>query len=657
MKNIISFCFFLLIAVTLTAQEKPISAAQFNIINLDYKGLESVKNLVNSKKYEEAGKELLKYYRTRTNVKLGEFKMGDSERFRGKSLSIDDQEKADNALLHNFKPHKGYGFFNYGEDINWQNWPVKDNEVRWQLHRLGWFTPMGLAYRASGDEKYAKEWVHQYRDWVKKNPKGLSADNDKYVWRPLEVSERINMLRGVFNLMGTSKAFTPSFLLEFLQSYGEQTDYLIKNYADKGNHRLFEAQRALAAGCFFPELKNAESWRKSGAQVLVVEIKKQVLDDGMQFELSPNYHNTMINIFLEGLKSAKDAGLESEFPTSYKETVEKMAMATVNFSFPDYNFPMFGDAWPVGKPTMLKQYKTWANAFPDNSTLQYFATDGVEGKVPGYLSKGLNSAGFYTFRNGWDMKSTVMVLKASPPGEFHAQPDNGTFELWVKGRDFTPDAGVFVYSGDEEVNKMREEFRQTKFHSTLTLDDQNMVITKAKQNKWVTDKMMDILTYTNPSYADLNHQRSILFIDQKYFLIIDNAIGKATGKLDVRFHLKEDAEPVYDVTKNLVYTTYADGNNLLIQSLNKDKVKLIKEQSKVSYFYRKEQKRPAVAFEKQKNDGQTQSFIHILYPFNDKKAPQISVKENPGNNYASGTINLTLTIDGKVKNVVSNLVN
>ena len=29
---------------------------------------------------------------------------------------------------------------------------------------------MGKAYRISGDEKYAKEWAHQYIDWIKKNP-------------------------------------------------------------------------------------------------------------------------------------------------------------------------------------------------------------------------------------------------------------------------------------------------------------------------------------------------------------------------------------------------------------------------------------------------------------------------------------------------------
>ena len=72
---------------------------------------------------------------------------------------------------HTFFVHKGYQpSYNYGKDINWEYWPVKDNELRWQLHRHKWFTPMGKAYRISSDEKYAKEWVFQYIDWIKKNP-------------------------------------------------------------------------------------------------------------------------------------------------------------------------------------------------------------------------------------------------------------------------------------------------------------------------------------------------------------------------------------------------------------------------------------------------------------------------------------------------------
>lgn len=638
-------CVFLLQA---KAQETPVTKASFDNLNLSQPGLENVNKLVSSTRYDDAAKALLQYYRKKHIS-------GSIDDDNQDKTSKGTQETADKALLHHFQPHKGYGFFDYGKDINWQYWPVKDNEVRWQLHRVKWWQAMGIAYRNSGNEKYAKEWVFQFRDWVKKNPLGLSKDNDKFAWRPLEISERLNNLRSVFTLFINSPEFTPQFLLEFLKSYDQQASYLIENYANTGNHRLFEAQRALGAGCFFPELKNAEKWRVSGISVLNAEIGKQVYLDGMQFELSPNYHIAMIATFLNGLRLAQQVGLEKEFPATYKNTIEKMIMATINFSFPDYVYPMFGDAKLVDKNSMLKQFQNWAPDFPQNPAIQYFATEGKKGNPPPYLSQALTTSGFYTFRNGWNDKATVMVLKASPPGAFHAQPDNGTFDLWVKGRNFTPDAGCYVYSGDAEITKLRDWYRQTRVHNTLTLDNKNMVITKAVQQKWETSKNLDQLTYTNPSYEKLNHQRSVLFIAKKYFIIIDRAIGDATGNLGVHYVLKEDSNPTANFKNNSIVTRYTDGNNLLIQCLNQKGVEMKEEEGKVSYQYRKEEKRPAYVFEKKKEDTKTQNFITIIYPFDGIKAPQISIKENADNNYDKGNISLSITIEGTKNEIKSTL--
>ncbi|KQM77175.1 heparinase [Pedobacter sp. Leaf216] len=665
-KNILLYM-LMCISLFATAQDIPITKASFDAINLAYPGLEKVNKLFNAGEYNDAANALLTYYRNRKNIKHPDFNVGDEARFRGKDIGKANQVKADNALEHKFQPQKGYGYYDYGKDINWDFWPVKDNEVRWQLHRVTWWQPMGMAYRSSADEKYAKEWIFQFRDWANKNPLGKSKDNDSFAWRPLEVSERIQSLPGTFNLFVSSPNFTPSFLLEFLNLFNQQTDYIPKNYSTEGNHLLFEAQRVLGSGSIFPELKQAAAWRKSGIEVLNREIKKQVYPDGMQWELSPTYHVATIDIFLKAYNAAKLAGAEKEFPESYIKTVENMVIATANISFPDYNNPMFGDSWPVEKSSRIKAFAAWAKTFPQNEEIKYFATDGAAGALPNYLSHGLTSSGFYTFRNGWNDKSTVMILKASQPGEFHAQPDNGTFELWVKGRNFTPDAGCYLYSGDAEVTKKRNWYRQSRVHSTLTLDNQNMVITKAQQNKWFTALnkpsnngegagKMDILTYTNPSYQDLNHQRSVLFIDQKYFLIIDQAIGKATGNLGVHFQLKEDSKPVFDKAKNKVYSTYSDGNNLLIQSLNADKITLNEEEGKVSYIYNQEIPRPAFVFEKPKRDNKTQNFISIVYPFEGSKAPEVAITENTGNSLEKGEINLTLTIDGIKRAVKTSLI-
>lgn len=650
--TILCFC---LLQLTYAKADTPIDKNSFNIINLNYPGLENVKRAVEAGKYNEAASALLQYYRIKIGQKNPDFSNLEIQVDTTGQVDAKSQETVNNAMLHRFKTQEAYGFFDFGKDIDWKLWPVKDNEVRWQLHRVKWWLTMAVVYRKTKNEAYAKEWMLQFADWTTKNPLGLSADNDKFAWRPLEVSDRIQNLIPTVSIFINSPSFTPAFLMDFLKSYHQQAEYLPSHYAAEGNHRLFEAQRTLFAGASFPELKGAVEWRKSGIEVLNAEIKKQVYPDGMQFELSPVYDAASIDIFIKALKGAQKAGIENEFPTSYKQTVEKMVMAFINITFPNYNQPMFGDSWLAQKELRLSQFLSWSTIFPDNKFIKYFATNGVAGEKPNWLSNALSTSGFYTFRNGWNNESTIMILKASPPGEFHAQPDNGTFELWVNGRNFTPDAGCFVYSGDAEIMKQRNWFRQTRVHSTLTLNNQDMVITKAHLDKWETSKNLDVLTYTNPSYADLNHQRSVLFINQKYFLIIDKTMGKATGNLGIHFQLKEDSKPVFDKTGNKVHTTYTDGNNLLIQSINADKVSLQEEEGKVSYAYQKELKRPAFVFEKQKRDDKAQQFVSVVYPYTGNKAPEIKIKENKGNNFEKGNIDLSISIDGKTSVIKNNL--
>ncbi|MCX2477012.1 alginate lyase family protein [Pedobacter sp. MC2016-05] len=621
--------------------QTPLNKVSFAPFNLSGKGLEKVGKAESAGKFAEAAMELLAYYRNRPGALTPKV---------GKRINPALQQLADDILKHKFKPHKGYPTFEYGENINWQFRPVQDQLLTTFLHRTTFWESLGNAYLATGNEKYAKEWIFQVRDWLKKNKQGAYADDKEFAWKAFVVSFRLNNWATFFNQFINSPHFTPQFLMEFLNAYNEQANYVMANYTDIGNHRLYEAEHLLLAGTSFPEFKDAAIWRKSGIDVLNSEIGKQVYDDGMQFELSTSYHIGTIGTFLRALKMAKIAGIENEFPQKYRDLVEKMTTAVPKFSFPDYTFPLYGNSFLTDKATMLKNYAAWADVFPKNKMLAYFASDGAKGEKPGYLSSALPQAGFYAFRNGWDMKSTVLQLKAGPPAEFHAHPDNGNFVLWVKGRDFTPDAGSFIYANiGVKENAKRDWYRSTMAHQTLTLNNQNIEINKASAIKWETGSDIERLTYTNPSYKSLNHQRTFLFIDQTYFLIIDRAIGDATGKLDVRYVLKEDAKPEVDQKNLQLSTTYNDGNNLFIKLLNSENAILKPEESFVSYVYQKEQPRPAFAFEKQKNTIKTVSFISLLYPFQEKKAPNVKLSENASHDLENGMLDISLEVNGKVK--------
>ena len=63
-------------------------------------------------------------------------------------------------------------------------------------------------------------------------------------------------------------------------NYHKHAVHILGNYSDQGNHLLFEAQRMIYAGAFFPEFKDAPAWRKSGIDILNREIHVQVYEDG-----------------------------------------------------------------------------------------------------------------------------------------------------------------------------------------------------------------------------------------------------------------------------------------------------------------------------------------------------------------------------------------
>lgn len=137
----------------------------FSLLNLDYPGLEQVKKAYHEDRFEEASQELLNYYRQRTGI------VNPFLDLKNITISPTQQKWAEDALQHTFFVHNGYQpSYNYGKDINWQYWPIRDNELRWQLHRHKWFTPMGKVYWLTKDEKYAKEWAYQFMDWIKKIP-------------------------------------------------------------------------------------------------------------------------------------------------------------------------------------------------------------------------------------------------------------------------------------------------------------------------------------------------------------------------------------------------------------------------------------------------------------------------------------------------------
>lgn len=591
-------------AYTVQAREIEGKPKVFDLLNLEISNVDSLVGYFRSRQAD-----------SRRAVVLPGFKPTST-------ISLQEQKWADEGMEHKFFVHSGYqpSYF-YGDDIDWQLWPVKDNELRWQLHRMKWWVPMGKAYRNSGDEKYAKEWMYQYRDWIAKNPLGnyistagrkmISADNMYWAWRPLETSHRIEDQIRQFMLFLPSPLFDGEFISEFLVNYHRHCEHIMAHFSAQGNHLLFQAQRLLYASVFFPEFKDAKRWRETALKILNDEISRQVYKDGVHYELDPHYHVASINIFYAALQICHTNGLQGVFPDTYAETVHNMIRLVYNWSFPDLTSPQFSDFH--GQYNMPPLYSAWRDVFSDDGMIARLATDGREGSVPDYLSKAFEIGGFYCLRNAWDKEATVMIVKAGPKGEWHNQPDNGTFEYWRKGRNFFPDSGAYVYGGDSSVNEQRAWFRRTSVHNTLTLDGKNIIFEDSRLCYWEETDSSTVMSVLNCPYPGLSHLRTVNFHNDGRVSITDEAYGPAQGEVAIHFNLLP-CSPQEQLDKMSVSTAFPDGNNIRLQLSAPEGSVMERQEGRVSYAYRQFVERPAYRVKAYKKSGETLVFRTEIIP-------------------------------------------
>ncbi|MEN8117303.1 MAG: alginate lyase family protein [Bacteroidota bacterium] len=579
-------------------------------LNLNTPQLEHVKANINNQ--EKAVKELLKYYKTRTSVKHPVTQHSENE-----EITERDLKWANDALDHIFVGQPAYPSHFCGDDINWGTRPVPDNEWVWQLNRMYFWNSMGKVYSKTGEEKYAKEWCSQIIDWTQKNPRD---DAHKYAWRSIETGIRGYNWSGLFYHFIQSPNFTPEVLVALLNSLYDHAEFLMTVYRTKSNWGLMEAEGMAFIAINFPEFKDAEKWRTEAIRRLNNEITIQVYPDGHQRELAMGYHLGCIRWFYRTYELAKLNGIGNAFPESYLEMIEKMCEVPMKLCLPDGTNVQFGDAW-AGKPGQhAEKFLEWSGQFGRDDFL-YLATEGEKGIQPDKTAYALKESGLYSMRSGWDKNATCLVLKCGPDGGGHSQPDNGTFDLYAGGRNLMPDAGSYIYHGDPEG---RRWFRQTKVHQTLTLNGENSGYAP-KLLKWQPGRNLDILVVENAGYEDLIHRRSVFFVDKKYFVIVDEAIGSGTGNVDIHFQLAPGVA-VFNSDNNSVRTEFKEGWNVFVQTQKQNGLKLEEEEGWVSFEYTKKERRPAFLYRLKKEKENTQvRFITLVAPY-ENEIPDINVK-------------------------------
>lgn len=654
-----------------------------DFLNLDYPGLEAVKAAYNVNDMEDAYYELKEYFRHRTNVTNTDVDLA------GVSVSASAGNIASQALEYRFyvknfselADANGTGldrFYSFKASDGGIDWKahitdVPDEEFKMQRHRFQWMEPQAKVYYKERNEEHAGNWIDVYSDWMEKHPfpdRPITSKDEEYFWHGLQTAERTKLLTDlILYYYIESDTFTPEIFCNFLRSISEHVEMIRYNWYYKEDHNIYVSQLTamMKAAILLPEFKNAGLWISDGSTRLVRSLGNQFHPDGVQVEFDPSYHMGVISNFASCITLAEANGTEG-ISSDLLSKMDHAAEFIMDITYPDYTIDNFNDtrSSTYNGRILKRNLGNYSDMFPGNAMLKWVATEGAQGTMPAYLAKEYPDGGYYIFRSAWgDPDATMMVMKNhhNYPGTFHCQPDNGTFGLYHQGRILFPDAGVFKYEGDAATNAMREKYRATANHNTVTFDGKTIDDSHklGQRLKFTKGEEYDLAVISNNHQDDATHRRAVFFVGKKFFVIVDEAYGTYEGPVDINFHmLSESGHPTVFDASNIqdggycdLYSTF-DSGNMLLRSFSESTVSgAERRDSKISDKIDVESgDRVGFSMTAGKTSSSTARFITVIWPFDGSSRPAVGIQARfDDGNFDPAGASVLVTVDGTEYNL------
>jgi heparinase II/III-like protein len=522
----------------------------------------------------------------------------------GKPLPAEELEQAGNCLANTFE---FYGERHpVGGDIDWDYNPGTDHWVH-DLNRFAYLDILVRASRTTGDDKYAGKAAALVLDWVDKNPVTRSwfwtldsmRDTTNGAWRSY-LNIAIHCQRWAVHFDTLVPFWTPPELLRVLKSLHDQLGYLEQVIPTMTNNWIvIGANGMLGTTARVPELRDRQifidyAWEKASA-----EAARQVLPDGMQFELTQGYHMCVLRLLLNMTEVSRAAGIP--VPDNIDAVTAKMLDYTMHTITPDGRTVAFNDSDP-GSGAAYRDVLAEQGRLRDRADWLYVGTGGKEGTPPAELSKAFEYGGVYAMRTGWDADATYLALDGGPWGYSHQHDDRLSFILSALGRPFIIDPGRYLYD-DHNPYSRQNYLNTTRAHSTIGVDGENQADRwfkdtwepreKIADNTWIVDDDFQriagshTLGYGEGGKIRVAHRRSVTFwpgtctgspcCDSRtgsvrvpgtgVFLILD----QLTGDNDHDIHSRLQFFPGDVIEDNgLWHTTYDDVNLAVLPLMESD---------------------------------------------------------------------------------------
>ncbi len=611
----------------------------FSLLRTDIEGLRPVHEAVAAGDYALAKAELLNYFRNRDWPEWT-FDPRDYDQNRDPDF---DTSRADYVLSHMFDRFGREAYL--GEDIDWKfngfdpDEPEYTPEWTYQLNRFQNWRILGEAWWATGDDKYAEEFVSQMLDWIHDEPAPvLGNPNSGPTWRTIEQGIRTaGSWMDAYHYFLFADAMTPEAHCTFLKSWVEHgrtlTRMTVEHPEHGGNWVTMECNGLAHIGVMFPEFTEAERWREVAYGRLLMELDRQVYPDGAQKELSTGYHQVARSNF----KRATDPALRNgfEIPGDYMDRLKRMYEYNLLAMKQDGRLPPLNDSGDTNVLGSLREgYDIWGD-----ERFLWGATLGSEGEPVAEQSHFFPWAGQAVMRSGWEPDDLYMMFEVGPFGTGHQHEDRLGIYLYGYGQPLLTEAGTYVY----DRSKWRRFVLSTAAHNTIMVDGMGQA-RRGLPETYETDTPLEGVWTSTPLFdwcvgryeegygaerMPVTHERSVIFVKPGHFLVIDRLL-EAEGEHTFEALFNFDAEEAEIAEDGLtVSSANAEGPNVTLMPLATDglSLRIVKGQEDPVLGWIPRANHRAIPTAVYSRSGATpQQFVTLIVPHPDAQTPDVQAE-------------------------------
>lgn len=627
----------------------------FEILNLNYKGLEKVKENYEKGNTLKALEELKNYYINRKSVygfidnieKIVDYAKNNLKEEVQFMVSI-SEEVCNKEFVFNlpWEMERCHKKIIFNKEIDWNLNPFNDEEWTFMLNRHRYFFVLAESYLFTRDKRYIDTLKSLFKDWIDNNK--LRKELKKTSWRTIEVGIRLKNWIKALEILLLENEIDEELLSKILLSINDQLIYIKENSNDSrvlSNWVILEQEGAFIAETFLPELKISSAYKDETINILEDAINLQVAEDGLHWEQSFQYHNEMVKCFFEILTIAENNNIS--LPSAIKKKTKDMVYGTLYTMKPNGCQSNYGDSDEESLKDIMNfgavlfkegTFKNYGDKKIDLNTLMTYGYksilifDKLENKELNYNSKAFEDTGLYFMRTGFSNNDSYSMFKCGFLGSGHGHSDMLHLEVTCNGEDILVDSGRYTYSNEK---KERIELKKAKSHNTSIVNGKEFTECKGSWgNTKVATPIKGLYKFKeNYDFVEGGHlgyindenitfvNRKVIFIKPNIWILSDEFFTNCENEYNIFFNFNKDKVTLLNENKIKYEGKVVDFylNSILKEDKNeKYKNYFTLEKNKISKDYNKvyESTRAILNLEDSKNTHVTT----VMYGINKERS-------------------------------------